>query len=50
MSRANKQYPNDLKLKAVQVYLAREGSYQKIAEEYNIRNASQVKDWVQKYK
>ncbi|MCL6572274.1 MAG: hypothetical protein K6T88_11410 [Bacillus sp. (in: Bacteria)] len=32
MSRANKQYPNDLKLKAVQVYLAREALLNKTNE------------------
>ena len=50
MSRTNNTYSNDLKLKVVQAYLSGEKSYQDVATQYNIRNVSQVKTWVKKFK
>jgi len=50
MSRKNNTYSNKLKLEVVQAYLAGEESMQKIAERYEIRNVSQVKVWVRKFK
>ncbi|WP_426389499.1 transposase [Lysinibacillus sp. VIII_CA] len=50
MLRNNNTYSNELKLEVVQAYLAGEESMQKIAEKYEIRNVSQVKVWVRKFK
>ncbi|QIC49610.1 transposase [Lysinibacillus sphaericus] len=50
MSRKNNTYSNELKLEVIQAYLAGEESMQKIAEKYEIRNVSQVKVWVRKFK
>jgi transposase len=50
MSRKNNTYSNELKLEIVQAYLNGEESMQKIADRYEIRNVSQVKAWVKKFK
>lgn len=50
MSRKNNTYSNELKLEVVQAYLAGEESMQVIATKYEIRNVSQVKTWVKKFK
>ena len=50
MSRKNNIYSNELKLEIVQAYLTGNESMQKIADQYEIRNVSQVKAWVKKYK
>ncbi|MFJ1107224.1 MULTISPECIES: IS3 family transposase [Bacillus] len=43
-------YSNEIKLSAVQSYLNGEGSYDMIAEKYQIRSSTQLKNWVKKYK
>ncbi|MGN4125094.1 transposase [Lysinibacillus sphaericus] len=48
--RKNCTYSNEFKLQVVQAYLAGEGSMQEIATIYEIRNVSQVKAWVKKFK
>lgn len=50
MPRKNITYSNELKLEVVQAYLAGVESMQAIAKKYEIRNVSQVKAWVKKYK
>ena len=50
MSRKNNTYSNELKLEIVQTYLAGEESMQTIANKYKIRNVSQVKAWVKKFR
>jgi len=50
MSRKNNTYSNYLKLEIVQAYLTGNESMQKIADRYEVRNVSQVKAWVKKYK
>ena len=50
MPRKNNTYSNELKLEIVQTYLTGKESMQKIADRYGIRNVSQVKAWVKKYK
>lgn len=50
MSRKNNIYSNELKLEIVQAYLTGNESMQKIADRYEIRNVSQVKALVKKYK
>ncbi len=50
MSRKNNTYSNELKLEIVQAYLTGNESMQKIADRYDIRNVSQVKVWVKKFK
>lgn len=50
MPRKNNSYSNELKLEVVQAYLAGTESMQKIADQYEIRNVSQVKAWVKKFK
>lgn len=49
MSRTNKIYSNEFKLKVVQAYLNGEGSYTMIASQYGVRNETQVKVWVKKF-
>ncbi|MGN4817252.1 hypothetical protein ACTFRO_28485 [Bacillus cereus group sp. MYBK163-2] len=39
-------YSNEIKLAAVQSYLNGEGSYDMIAEKYQIRSSTQLKNWV----
>ncbi|MGX5373571.1 transposase [Bacillus cereus] len=43
-------YSNEIKLSAIQRYLNGEGSYGMIAEKYQIRSSTQLKNWVKKYK
>ncbi|WP_309411781.1 transposase [Bacillus cereus] len=43
-------YSNEIKLSAVQSYLNGEGSCDMIAEKYQIRSSTQLKNWVKKYK
>ncbi|MDZ5610569.1 transposase [Bacillus pseudomycoides] len=43
-------YSEELKLSAVQSYLNGEGSYCTVAEKYQIRSSTQLKNWVKKYK
>ncbi|MEB2584109.1 transposase [Bacillus cereus] len=43
-------YSNEIKLSAVQSYLNGEGSYDIMAEKYQIRSSTQLKNWVKKYK
>ncbi|PEB32508.1 hypothetical protein COM77_30340 [Bacillus cereus] len=43
-------YSNEIKLSAVQSYLNGEGNYDMIAEKYQIRSSTQLKNWVKKYK
>lgn len=50
MPRKNNTYSNELKLEIVQAYLTGKESMQQIADRYEIRNVSQVKAWVKKYK
>lgn len=50
MLRKNNTYSNELKLEIVQTYLAGEESMQTIANKYKIRNVSQVKAWVKKFR
>lgn len=50
MPRKNNTYSNELKLEVAQAYLAGEESMQVIATKYEIRNVSQVKAWVEKFK
>ncbi|MEE3808689.1 transposase [Lysinibacillus fusiformis] len=50
MSRKNNTYSNELKLEVAQAYLAGEVSMQKVVEKYEIRNVSQVKVWLRKFK
>ncbi|MFJ7954230.1 transposase [Lysinibacillus sp. NPDC096418] len=50
MHRENRTYSNEFKLQVVQAYLAGEGSMQEIATKYDIRNVSQVKAWLKKFK
>jgi transposase len=44
------RYSEEIKKKAVQMYEEQEKSYRVIAEELEIRNVSQVKAWVKKYR
>ncbi|GEK34524.1 helix-turn-helix domain-containing protein [Kurthia sibirica] len=50
MSRTNNSYSNELKLEVVQAYLKDNERMQKMADRYEIRNISQVKAWIKKYK
>lgn len=50
MSRTNKSYTNEFKMKVVQAYLNGEGSYATIASQYNVRNKTQVEVWVKKFR
>ena len=43
-------YSNEIKLSAVQSYLNGEGSYDMIAEKYQIRSSTQFKNWVKNIK
>lgn len=45
----NNHYTKELKLAVVHAYLAGEGSYAELANQYGLRNLTQVKDWVHKY-
>jgi len=42
MARKNNTYSNELKLKVVKSYMAGEGSYENIAQAFDIKNSSQV--------
>ena len=43
-------YSNEIKLSAVQSYLNGEGSYDMIAEKYQMRSSTQLKNWVKNIK
>ncbi|MFQ3690271.1 IS3 family transposase (plasmid) [Bacillus tropicus] len=43
-------YSNEIKLSAVQSYLNGDGSYDMIAEKYQMRSSTQLKNWVKKHK
>lgn len=43
-------YSNEIKLSAVQSYLNGEGNYDMIAEKYQIRSSTQLKNWVKNIK
>jgi transposase len=43
-------YSEELKVEVVQSYLNNEGGYSAIAQKYNIKSPTQVKNWVKKYK
>lgn len=45
----NTQYPTEVKIKAVESYLAGEGSQDEICLKYGIRNRKQLQDWIFKY-
>lgn len=45
------KYDNELKVKVVKAYLSgKYGSYKAVAEAFGIKNRSQVKTWVKKYR
>ncbi len=46
----NLKYPVEIKLEAVRLYEEGSLSYQTVAERMGIRNCSQVKQWVKKYR
>lgn len=45
----NSKYSKELKLTAVQDYLAGEGSLDDVCHKYRIRNSSQLSDWIKLY-
>lgn len=45
-----RSYSEEFKRKAVEAYLNGEGSYYSLTEDLGIRNPSQLKAWVKKYK
>lgn len=49
MSKINAKYSKEFKLAVVKRYLKGNGGYQTIAREMNVKNDSQVFDWVKKY-
>ncbi|MED1201572.1 transposase [Heyndrickxia acidicola] len=42
-------YSEEFKLKAINMYLNKEGSYKKISDKPVIRSSTQLKNWVKKY-
>lgn len=48
-TKQNKNYPKELKLAAVQEYLAGGGSQLDIAKKYGLRNSKQLRDWIKVY-
>lgn len=42
-------YSEEFKIKAIQMYLNKEGSYRKISTSLGMRSSTQLKDWVKKY-
>ncbi|MGE7997627.1 transposase [Lysinibacillus sp. NPDC093190] len=46
MSRTNKVYSTEFKVKVVRAYLNGEGSYRTLANQYGIRSSTQLKQWV----
>jgi len=45
----NKIYSKELKLSAVEEYLAGNGSYQYISNKYGLKSSTQLKVWIKKY-
>ena len=48
-SRKNGRYSQEFKLKAVEAFLRGEGGYRSPAIEYEVRNSTQIRDWVKRY-
>ena len=48
-SRKNRRYSQEFKLKAVEVFLRGEVGYRSPAIEYEVRNSTQIRDWVKRY-
>ena len=48
-SRKNKKYSAELKMKAVQSYLNREGGLWAVCKKYGILNEKQLRNWVMWY-
>lgn len=47
-SRKNGRYSQGFKLKAVEAFLRGEGGYRSPAIEYEVRNSTQIRDWVKR--
>lgn len=47
--KGNKKYPKELKLQAVQEYLAGRGSQDDICKKYGIRSKAKLQIWIKKY-
>ena len=45
----NQKYSKELKIQAVQDYLAGKGSIERIANQYGLRSTAQLRQWVKKY-
>lgn len=48
--RKNKRYSQEFKLQVVAAFLRGEGDYRSLALEHDIRNSTQIRDWVKRYR
>lgn len=48
-AKKNKHYSKELKLTAVQDYLAGNGSLDQVAQKYGLRSEKQLRDWIKRY-
>lgn len=48
--RKNRRYSQEFKLKVVNAFLRGEGDYRSLAIEYEVRNSTQIRDWVKRYR
>lgn len=48
-TKKNNHYSKELKLTVVHAYLAGEGTYEQLANQFGLRNSAQAKNWFDKY-